>query len=376
MFPNCPNFAESMARRELFWRAASGALSLAASGFALGASGPFKWRIVERNGREYVRASDVRQYYEFADLRRDGRHVHFRSRVLYMKWTIATDAIFFNGVKFCLSFPIEESGGEALISRIDLTKLVDPIIRPGDMQAAKAFNTVVIDAGHGGIDSGARGRYGMDEKDYTLDTAFRLQKALQALRFKTIMTRTTDMSLGRPDRVRIANSIPYSVFVSLHYNASNRAAMGFETFALAPQGTANTDKPLKGTDLVGRIGNNRDAENIALATAVHANCLMSLQSIDRGVKRHRFDVLAGIERPAILVEGGFIDNAAEGSRVHRPEFRQKLADAIAKGIKNFYLAIVPKATPRPKRVPLRTDTKPSLPTPPAIEDAKKEKKPS
>ena len=93
--------------------------------------------------------------------------------------------------------------------------------------------------------------------------------------------------------------------------------------------------------MIGRRGNERDSENIALATAVHANCLYRLRSVDRGVKRHRFDVLAaGIQRPAILVEGGFVSNATEGARIHRPEFRELLAEAITGGIQKYRKALL------------------------------------
>jgi len=134
--------------------------------------------------------------------------------------------------------------------------------------------------------------------------------------------------------------------------------MGLETFALAPQGTANTDKALKETDMTGRRGNKRDSENIALATAIHANCLYKMRSVDRGVKRHRFDVLAGIECPAVLVEGGFVDNATEGAKIHKPEFRESLADSICGGIQNYRKALLAGLRPQsPSRVPTRETTK-------------------
>lgn len=109
--------------------------------------------------------------------------------------------------------------------------------------------------------------------------------------------------------------------------------------------------------MIGRRGNERDSENIALATAVHANCLYKLRSVDRGVKRHRFDVLAGINRPAILVEGGFVSNATEGARIHKPEFRESLAEAVAGGIMNFRKAILSRHSSG--RVPLRSAPPPA-----------------
>jgi N-acetylmuramoyl-L-alanine amidase len=312
----------------------------------------FEWKVVSIDGRDYVSASDVKKFYGFPSLRREGRAIWFRSQALIMKWSPGADDIFINNVKFCLSFPIEDRNGEAMVSRVDLAKLLHPIIRPSHIQNAVPFNTVVIDAGHGGEDSGAVGPYG-SEKNYTLDTAFRLKKRLEAAGYKTVLTRSTDVFITRPGRVAIANKYPTAIFVSIHFNSFGSSAAGLETFALAPAGTANTDKALKESDFSMRRGNERDSENIALATAVHANCLARLRGIDRGVKRDRFDVLTGILRPGILVEGGFVSNPAEGAKIHRPEYRENLAEAILGGIQNYRKALLRGRSGGATRVPLR-----------------------
>jgi N-acetylmuramoyl-L-alanine amidase len=314
----------------------------------------FEWKLLQHDGRDYIAAADIQRFYEFPRLSRTGRHLEFRSAKLIMRWTTGTDEIYINGVKFCLSFAVLERDGKLYVSRMDLSKLIHPIIKPSHIEGAVIFDTVVLDPGHGGEDSGAVGSFGA-EKHYALDTAFRLKRKLEALGYKIVMTRSTDVFIPRPQRVAIANQSAKSIFVSLHYNSYTSSALGLETFALAPQGTANTDKALKESDMSSRRGNKRDSENIALATAVHANCLYKLRSVDRGVKRHRFDVLAGIERPAILVEGGFVSNAAEGARIHKPEFRESLADAICGGIQNYRKALL--AGLRPSRVPTRSTTK-------------------
>ena len=342
-------------RRELLRRLAAPVLL---AGMAPLLSG-FEWKLLQHEGRDYIAATDIQKFYEFPKLLRMGRHLEFRSPKLVMRWTTGTDDIYINGVKFCLSFPVLERDGKLYVSRMDLSKLIHPIIKPSHIAGAVVFNTVVLDPGHGGEDSGAVGALGA-EKHYALDTAFRLKKKLEALGYKVVMTRSSDVFIPRPRRVEIANQTPKSIFVSLHYNAYTASAHGFETFALAPQGTANTDKELKETDMTGRRGNTRDSENIALATAVHANCLYKLRSVDRGVKRHRFDVLAGIERPAILVEGGFVSNAAEGAKIHRPEFRESLADAITGGIQNFRKALLAGAR---AQTPSRVPTRPATPAP-------------
>lgn len=324
-----------LTRREALFRLLAPAAVLCAAPALTG----FAWKLIQHDGRDYISAADVQRFYGFPRLQREGRHLWFRSEKLIMRWTTGTDDIYINNVKFCLSFPVLERDAKLFVSRMDLSKLIDPIIKPSHIQNAIIFDTVVIDPGHGGEDSGAVGALGL-EKSYALDTAFLLKRKLEALGFKAVLTRSSDVFVSRPRRVEIANTTPKAIFVSIHYNAYTPSAHGFETFALAPQGTANTDKSLKESDLIGRRGNARDSENIALATAVHANCLYRLRSVDRGVKRHRFDVLAGIQRPAILVEGGFVSNGVEGARIHKPEFRALLAEAITGGIQKYRKALL------------------------------------
>lgn len=297
-----------------------------------------EWKIVNRDGRDHVTLSDIKKFYGFPRLQREGRNAWLRSANMIIKISVGAEDIYINNVKFCLCFPTFEQNGDILISRMDLAKLLDPIIRPTYISNAVSFDTVVLDAGHGGHDSGAVGRLGA-EKVYTLDTIFRLDKLLKAQGYKTVLTRNSDVFISLGERVAIANRTPRSIFVSVHFNSYSSAALGLETFALAPQGAANSHDDLKESDFRNRRGNARDSENIALATAVHANTLYKLRSVDRGVKRDRFSVISGIEKPGILVEGGFVTNALEAARIHRPDFRQSLAEAIAGGIGNYRKAV-------------------------------------
>src|SRR5690606_19432695 len=122
------------------------------------------------------------------------------------------------------------------------------------------------------------------EKDYTLDTSLRLAKALQARGFKTVMTRSEDIFLTLGQRVEIANRHKNAIFISIHYNSSGAAASnGIETYALAPQGTRSTNGGNPWSSPL--TGNVRDAENIALATAVHAQVISDIKAVDRGIKR-------------------------------------------------------------------------------------------
>jgi N-acetylmuramoyl-L-alanine amidase len=168
------------------------------------------------------------------------------------------------------------------------------------------FRTVVIDPGHGGIDKGARGVDGSLEKKYALDTAKRVEKGLKRAGYRVIMTRKSDYFVPLPTRAAISNRQRGAVFVSIHYNwARNSGAQGTETFY-----HSSRSYPL--------------AANIQRELSRHSN--------NRGVKRARFHVLRNNVRPAVLVEGGFLSNSAEARKVRSPFYRQRLADAIVRGI--------------------------------------------
>lgn len=302
----------------------------------------FEWKLVNHNGRDYVRFKDVQSFYRFQRYERDGRHIWLRSTSLVLKAAVESDELYLNNVKFCLSYPILEMDGQVLVSRMDLAKLLDPVMRPAFINNRILFDTVVLDPGHGGQDPGARGVLGW-EKDYALDLGLRLRKVLQAKNFKVKMTRETDVFISREGRYRVANAAPNSIFISLHFNSNVRTASGVETYALSPTGAASTDQPNRLSD--GRIlsGNNRDAENIALATAVHAMVLFKMKCIDRGIRRARWTVLTGLDRPGILFEGGFVTSPTEGASIHTSVYRDQLAQSILGGILNYRNAVAKRS---------------------------------
>ena len=156
------------------------------------------------------------------------------------------------------------------------------------------------------------------------------------------MTRTGDQTISRAQRVAYANKIPNAIFVSLHFNNGHRNARGIETYALSPQGAESTQHGPRATDNAKYRGNQHDSANIALATAIHASVIHRLKPIDRGIKRARWDVLTGINKPAILFEGGFLTNAEEAKEIARYSHLQKLAKAIADGIMRYRSTAVKK----------------------------------
>lgn len=300
------------------------------------------WEIVKIGGRDYVTAESIRNFYNpvygFTTLRLQGSHFWLGSSKLILKATIGSQDMLINNIKFILSFPVVEYNGKVLFSRLDLCKLIDPVLYPSHIQNAEYFDTVVVDAGHGGHDAGARGVYGY-EKDFALKMALTVGAALMQRGFKVVYTRTNDTFITLGGRVAIANQTPKSIFLSFHFNSGGTAATGIETWALTPQNAAATIPRGGGYNLNGVTGNKQDSANIALATAVHASVISRFKFVDRGIKRAQWSVLTGCKRPGILFEGGFVTNGQECLLLASDTYRQQVSAAIGDAVVNYRKAL-------------------------------------
>ncbi len=178
----------------------------------------------------------------------------------------------------------------------------------GRLQPTGFFDTVVIDAGHGGQDTGARAVSGQREKHLALDTSRRLASILRSSGLRVIETRTGDYFVTLDKRVSISNRSRNTVFVSIHYNWARRSrASGVETFFCGPRSSR-------------------------LAANIQREILRPYGAKDRGIKFRQLYVLRNNKRPAVLVELGFLSNSAENNKVQSASTRQRLAEAVARGI--------------------------------------------
>ncbi|MGK0189309.1 MAG: N-acetylmuramoyl-L-alanine amidase [Verrucomicrobiales bacterium] len=301
------------------------------------------WESVRYRNRDYVTATSLADFYKFTKSE-SGREITFTSPTIEMLLVTDSDQIKINGIAFLLSYPAVRVKGEALVSRIDLCKLIDPVLRPSQISEAEDFQTVVIDPGHGGRDSGSIGLV-TNEKVYTLDLSKKLFTQLVLRGFKVRFTRVEDEYVTLRERVRRANEYQNAIFVSLHFNAHKSSQpMGIETFAITPPGTRSTGD--RNSESETWRGNLRDSESIALATAAHASVIKATGAEDRGVRRARFHVLRGLDMPGILFEGGYITNPEEGMQIDKDAYRAVLAIALADGIESFRAALQRKNQPR------------------------------
>jgi N-acetylmuramoyl-L-alanine amidase len=169
--------------------------------------------------------------------------------------------------------------------------------------------TVVIDAGHGGHDRGGIPGQRVSEKEMTLDVSRRLRSVLAASGYRVVMTRDSDVFVPLGTRCAIANSYRNAIFVSVHFNsAKRRGASGIETY------------------FYGR-------DSLSLASAIHYYVAGGAPSENRGVRRRGYFVLRRTNIPAVLVECGFLTNPTEAAYAQNASYRQKLAEAIAAGVR-------------------------------------------
>ena len=304
--------------------------------------GQVRWDVVQSDGRDYVSLESLKAFYHFPTMKREGNNLTLEGKNLIFKLKVGDQEVTLNGVKFVCTYPVIETAGKIVISRIDLTKLIDPVLRPSYIPNAGGFRTVVLDAGHGGKDSGAVNAYAT-EKAYNLRVAQELKTILTAKGFKVVMTRSSDIFLSLQERVDLANALKEpAIFISIHFNSGGRSARGIETFTLSPQGVAHYGSGVKSSDYQARNGNLNDSANVALATAVHGQVIRNIgkeNTFDRGIKRARYSVLTGVKHPAILVEGGFMSHPYEARLIANPKYITAVARGISDAVTLYQKAV-------------------------------------
>ncbi len=232
---------------------------------------------------------------------------------------------------------------------------------------------VVLDAGHGGSEEGAKGPAGLLEKDATLALEKTMQEVLSRHGYRVVSTRTTDATVSLEDRAASANGAKADVFVSLHANASRSpSAHGTEVYylsldasdraaaLLAESENKAVETPTAGKNAAGRdldlilwdlAQNQHLAASERLAEIIQADFNRLLGVSSRGVKQAPFRVLIGVNAPAVLVEVAFITNPEEEKKLASEEFRRQTAETLAGSLDTFFrtAASVPPvpSAPRP-----------------------------
>jgi N-acetylmuramoyl-L-alanine amidase len=226
---------------------------------------------------------------------------------------------------------------------------------------APAVRTVVLDPGHGGLETGAKGRFGNLEKDITLAVSLKLKAMIEKeMGLEVVLTRDRDVDVSIENRSATANNHKAGLFISIHANGSvQRKAAGSETFFLSLNATDEETRRLaylenNSTDLQSRIDPSTDndlmmilwdmAQNAyikqssRLAELVQGELDAMLGTRNRGIKQAPFRILTGVACPAILVEAAFISNPDEEQKLASDEFQTKIAEAVFRGLSRYLKA--------------------------------------
>ena len=256
--------------------------------------------------------------------------------------TAGNRTVLWNGIGLELGFAPRATNGQPYLHRLDLAKTLGALcVKPAIL--SKPNRSVVIDPGHGGENYGAKSAVNdKHEKDYALDWAFRVERLLIGRGWKVHLTRTNDVEIPLPERIAFADRVGADLFISLHFNSTpqNRSDQGqgerggVETYCLTPVGMTSTLTRGFDDEAWHAFPNNAfDSENYYFAARLHRAMVGTTQRKDRGVRRARFmGVLQGQNRPAVLLEGGYLTYVPEARLIATAEYRQKLAEAVAQGL--------------------------------------------
>ncbi|MCJ7588815.1 MAG: N-acetylmuramoyl-L-alanine amidase, partial [Candidatus Aminicenantes bacterium] len=218
--------------------------------------------------------------------------------------------------------------------------------------------TIVIDPGHGGMETGARGKFGALEKDVTLSLALKLKAVIEKnLAFRVILSRDRDTDVSLDSRAALANNNKADLFISIHANGSyRRNAQGPETFFLSLNASDEESRKLAELENISEeygntiAGDNQDEikmilwdmaqkgfirQSSQLAEIVQGELNNLLGTANRGIKQAPFKVLTGVACPAILVEVAFISNPDEERKLGSEAFQDQVVQALYRGLLGF-----------------------------------------
>src|SRR5437667_3355326 len=336
------------------------------SSIAIAAS---EWQVIKVGGHNYLSVDNISKFYGLpAEVVPSGAKIQTETAAHPLEFVSGSREAMINGARSWLCFPVIELNGKSLVSRTDVAKTIEPLVRPHRVPDVGKVQTVVLDPGHGGHDKGQVSRYGA-EKEFALDVARKLRPRLQAKGLRVIMTREGDYFVPLEVRAKIANAARNSIFVSIHFNATNDNpnAIGFEIFSFTPRGAPSTsDSAVALSSFNMQPGSEVDAQSMALSTCVYHSLLGHIPEYDRGIKRARFAVLRLTKVPAVLIEGGFLTERGESRLISNKDWRGKLAAAIGVGIES-YRSLEVKKQPPMLVADYRRQTK-SSPPEPAIQE--------
>lgn len=211
---------------------------------------------------------------------------------------------------------------------------ISEVSTEGGFTKGQYSNTIFLDPGHGGQDSGAF-YYNVAEKDLNMQIYRKLRTKLEELGYKVLTSRDSDIDVDFvTERSRMVNKTNSDIFISIHFNATGNTyskASGIQTYSYRDE----PDYPSK----INQYWHNhpdRMSESKRLAAAIHSSLLAETGAKDAGLLESSFAVLRETAKPAVLLELGYMDNFTENQRIRDDRYQDRLVAGIVKGIQKYY----------------------------------------
>lgn len=211
---------------------------------------------------------------------------------------------------------------------------ISEVSTEGGFTKGQYSNTIFLDPGHGGRDSGAF-YYNVAEKDLNMQIYRKLRAKLEELGYKVLTSRDSDIDVDFvTERSRMVNKTNSDIFISIHFNATGSAyskASGIQTYSYSDE----PDYPSK----INKYWHNhpdRMSESKRLAAAIHSSLLAETGAKDAGLLESSYAVLRETAKPAVLLELGYMDNFSENQQIRDSHYQDKLVAGIVKGIQKYY----------------------------------------
>ena len=267
-----------------------------------------------------------------------------------------------NGIRCVLSHPVKDvvTNQDLLISKADMVKLIDPVLRPTYIANRRLVKTIVIDPGHGGHDAGTVTPQ-VREADVTLLVGNKLAEELRKRGFHAVLTHDVNRYQSDQQRVDVANGALDAVYVGLHLNSGRSDIRGAETYTVDPAEPSAKGLP----------GNEYDAANVALALALQSALVQQCGAPDGGCRRAHYSLLSSLNCPAAMVELGYATNAQEGAMLNTEAYQSRLAAALADALERFAAVMNPETVLKSAVAPAAAEE----PAAPAAVEAGKQQPP-
>ena len=300
-----------------------------------GAAPKSKLRSILYSGRKWVNMRDVAKFYGLKFYAK-GENIYLYSKYTKAVFHVKKRSGSFNNIAIIWFFTPVKHKNVYYMSEQDFSLIFAPLMRPKSLKK-RPVRTIMIDAGHGGKDTGAIGINKKREKEITLAIAQKLRRKLRKLGYKVYLTRSGDTYPSLEQRVESwKKTVPKpDLFISIHCNSTNNQKVsGIETFSVTPVNAPSSadSKP----DTKKYPGNAFDRNNTLLSYYVQRSLTRYFPyTPDRGMKHARFYVIRNVGCPAVLIETGFLSNWVECVRLSTDIYQDRIANAILSGILNY-----------------------------------------